>query len=132
MHNTIVGIGHLVADPTTQSTSTGKSICRMRMCISDTNSKNKCFIDIECWEKLGETCQQYLVKGRQIYFEGELSSSTWKDKEGVEKTKNFIRGNKIKFLSNGGGKKDESEPPNKSAPAPHSASSGDDDDEIPF
>ena len=131
MHNTIVGIGHLVADPTTQSTSTGKSICRMRMCISDTNSKNKCFIDIECWEKLGETCQQYLVKGRQIYFEGELSSSTWKDKENVEKTKNFIRGNKIKFLSNGGGKKDESEPPNKSAPAPQSASSGD-DDEIPF
>jgi single-strand DNA-binding protein len=131
MHNTIVGIGHLVADPTTQSTSTGKSICRMRMCISDTNSKNKCFIDIECWEKLGETCQQYLVKGRQIYFEGELSSSTWKDKEGVEKSKNFIRGNKIKFLSNGGGKKDESEPQNKSAPAPQSASSGDDDD-IPF
>jgi single-strand DNA-binding protein len=131
MHNTIVGIGHLVADPTTQSTSTGKSICRMRMCISDTNSKNKCFIDIECWEKLGETCQQYLVKGRQIYFEGELSSSTWKDKEGVEKSKNFIRGNKIKILSNGGGKKDESEPQNKSAPAPQSASSGDDDD-IPF
>ena len=131
MHNTIVGIGHLVADPTTQSTSTGKSICRMRMCSSDTNSKNKCFIDIECWEKLGETCQQYLVKGRQIYFEGELSSSTWKDKENVEKTKNFIRGNKIKFLSNGGGKKDESEPQNKSAPAPQSASSGDDDD-IPF
>lgn len=106
MHNTIVGIGHLVADPTSQSTSTGKSICRMRICISDTNSKNKCFIDLECWEKLGETCQQYLSKGRQIYFEGELSSSTWSDKEGVEKTKNFIRGSKVKFLSNGGGKKD--------------------------
>jgi len=99
MHNTIVGIGHLVADPTSQSTSTGKSICRMRICISDTNSKSKCFIDIECWEKLGETCQQYLSKGRQVYFEGELSSSTWKDKEGVEKTKNFIRGSKIKFLA---------------------------------
>jgi single-strand DNA-binding protein len=106
MHNTIVGIGHLVADPTSQSTSTGKSICRMRICISDTNSKNKCFIDLECWEKLGETCQQYLTKGRQIYFEGELASSTWKDKESVEKTKNFIRGSKVKFLSNGGAKKD--------------------------
>ena len=130
MHNTIVGLGHLVADPTSQSTSTGKSICRMRMCISDSNSKNKCFIDIECWEKLGETCQQYLTKGRQIYFEGELSSSTWKDKEGVEKTKNFIRGNKIKFLSNGSGKKDEDDKPAKSSSKPQVSDENDDD--IPF
>lgn len=129
MHNTIVGIGHLVADPTTQSTSTGKSICRMRMCISDSNSKNKCFIDLECWEKLGETCQQYLSKGRQIYFEGELSSSTWKDKEGVEKNKNFIRGTKIKFL-NSGGKRDDSDKPSQNAPAQQPAAS--DDDDIPF
>ena len=131
MHNTIVGIGHLVADPTTQSTSSGKSICRMRMCISDSNSKNKCFIDVECWEKLGETCQQYLVKGRQIYFEGELSSSAWKDKDGVEKTKNFIRGTKVKFLSTGGGKKDDGETPTKAAPK-QQAAAADDDDDIPF
>lgn len=131
MHNTIVGIGHLVADPTTQSTISGKSICRMRMCISDSNSKNKCFIDVECWEKLGETCQQYLTKGRQIYFEGELSSSTWKDKDGTEKSKNFIRGTKIKFLNTGGGKKDEGEKPNKAAPK-EQAAAADDDDTIPF
>jgi single-strand DNA-binding protein len=130
MHNTIVGIGHLVADPTTQSTSSGKSICRMRMCISDSNSKNKCFIDVECWEKLGETCQQYLVKGRQIYFEGELSSSTWKDKDGTEKSKNFIRGTKIKFLNTGGGKKDEAGKP--SAPAAKQDNFAADDDDIPF
>lgn len=130
MHNTIVGIGHLVADPTTQSTSSGKSICRMRMCISDSNSKNKCFIDVECWEKLGETCQQYLVKGRQIYFEGELSSSTWKDKDGTEKSKNFIRGTKIKFLNTGGGKKDEAGKP--SVPAAKQDNFAADDDDIPF
>jgi single-strand DNA-binding protein len=130
MHNTIVGIGHLVADPTTQSTSSGKSICRMRMCISDSNSKNKCFIDVECWEKLGETCQQYLVKGRQIYFEGELGSSTWKDKDGTEKSKNFIRGTKIKFLNTGGGKKDEAGKP--SAPAAKQDNFAADDDDIPF
>ena len=129
MHNTIVGIGHLVADPTSQSTSTGKSICRMRICISDTNSKNKCFIDLECWEKLGETCQQYLSKGRQIYFEGELSSSTWNDKEGVEKTKNFIRGSKVKFLSNGGARKDGENSPAKER---QKTDSDQDLDEIPF
>ena len=130
MHNTIVGIGHLVADPTSQSTSTGKSICRMRMCISDSNSKNKCFIDVECWEKLGETCQQYLVKGRQIYFEGELGSSTWKDKDGTEKSKNFIRGTKIKFLSNGGGKKDDNDKPTQAASKQQNSAESDDD--IPF
>lgn len=130
MHNTIVGIGHLVADPTTQSTSTGKSICRMRVCISDSNAKNKCFIDIECWEKLGETCQQYLVKGRQIYFEGELSCSSWKDKDGTEKTKNFIRGGRIKFLNSGGGKKD-NDSADKESPRQNTPSSVE-DDEVPF
>lgn len=133
MHNTIVAIGHLVADPTSQTTSNGKTICRMRMCISDSNSKNKCFIDVECWEKLAETCIKYLEKGREIYLEGELSSSSWTNKEGVAQTKNFIKADRVKFLRGGSkdGASDKGDATAK-AQAPSNNSSVSDDDDIPF
>jgi single-stranded DNA-binding protein len=63
-------------------------------------------------------------------LKAELSSSTWKDKDGTEKSKNFIRGTKIKFLNTGGGKKDEAGKP--SAPAAKQDNFAADDDDIPF
>jgi single-strand DNA-binding protein len=101
MHNTIVAIGHLTADPKSQQTGTGKSICRMRMCISDTNSKNKCFIDVESWEKTAEVCAKYLTKGREVFVEGELCTSSWEGKDGTQQSRNYIKASRVKFLSSG-------------------------------
>jgi single-strand DNA-binding protein len=134
MHNTIVALGHLVADPTTQHTQSGKAICRMRVCISDNSAKNKCFIDVEAWEKLAEVCQQYLVKGREVYIEGELSSSSW-EKDGQKQTKNFIRAKTVKFLKSGGAKGDSlpsEKGSNKPAAPTNLSSQADEDDDIPF
>jgi single-strand DNA-binding protein len=128
MHNTIVAIGHLTADPTSQQTSTGKTICRMRMCISDSNSKNKCFIDIECWEKTAEVCLKFLKKGREIFLEGELCTSSWQGKDGSQQHKNFIKASRVKFL--GSGRKDEGA--TQASPATASTVDQDPSDDIPF
>jgi len=129
MHNTIVAIGHLVADPTSNTTSSGKTICRMRVCISDSNSKNKCFIDTECWEKLADVCLKYLTKGREIYLEGELCTSSWQGKDGTTQSKNFIKANTVKFLRSGDKKSgDASTTPTQAA----AAESNGGDDDIPF
>jgi single-strand DNA-binding protein len=127
MYNTIIAIGHLVKDPETRVTNTGKSICTFRICISENNAKNKCFIDVETWEKTAEVCQKYLVKGREVMVEGELSMSTWTGKDGNAQSKNFIKGNKVKFLGGGGGQKTE-----KPAVAAAVAGSEDIDEDIPF
>jgi single-strand DNA-binding protein len=127
MYNTIIAIGHLVKDPETRTTSTGKSICTFRICISENQAKNKCFIDVETWEKTAEVCQKYLVKGREAMVEGELSTSSWTGSDGKAYSKNFIKGNKVKFL--GGGQKSEGSKPQ----AANSNDSSDDiDDDIPF
>jgi single-strand DNA-binding protein len=101
MHNTIVALGHLTADPTSQTTSTGKTICKMRMCISDSNAKNKCFIDVESWEKTAEVCLKFLKKGREVLVDGELCTSSWVGKDGTQQSKNFIRASRVKFMSSG-------------------------------
>lgn len=127
MHNTITAVGHLVADPTTRSTSTGKLICSMRVCISDSKAQNKCFIDVESWEKTADACSKYLKKGREVIVEGELCTSSWTGKDGGTQSKNYIKANRVKFL--GSGKKEN----NAEAPASNSpAADQENDDDVPF
>lgn len=127
MHNTITAVGHLVSDPTTRTTSTGKLICSMRVCISDSKAQNKCFIDVESWEKTADACSKYLKKGREVIVEGELCTSSWTGKDGGTQSKNYIKANRVKFL--GSGKKDSD---SSSAPANNSASDQDETDDVPF
>jgi single-strand DNA-binding protein len=119
MYNKIVAAGHLVKDPESKKLSNGASVCSMRVCISDTNAKTKCYIDVEAWDKTGENCQKYLKKGRDIIVDGELIAQSWKNKEGNEVTKNLIRAEKVKFLNSGGGKRRETLLPlKKKSPRP--------------
>jgi single-strand DNA-binding protein len=127
MYNTIISIGHLVKDPETRTTSTGKPICSFRMCISESYNKTKCFIDVETWEKTAEACQKYLTKGRETLVEGELCVSEWTNKEGKKQSKYFIKAAKVKFLSSG--QKDGDKASGDSAPQ---SSAPSDDDDIPF
>ena len=130
MYNTIIAIGHLVKDPETRTTTTGKSICTFRICISESQAKNKCFIDVETWEKTAEVCQKYLAKGREAMVEGELSTSSWTGKDGTAQSKNFIKANKVKFL--GGGQKSEASKPQAQSTVDPAYASDDSDEDIPF
>lgn len=99
MYNKIIGIGHVVKDPESRTTSTGKQVCTLRVCISDSQAKNKCFIDCECWDKLAEICVKFVKKGKEIMIEGELNMSSWTGKDGSTQTKPYIRADKVKFLN---------------------------------
>jgi single-strand DNA-binding protein len=121
MYNKIIGIGHLVKDPESRTTSTSKQVCTFRVCISDSQAKNKCFIDCECWDKLAEICAKFLKKGKEIMVEGELCMSSWTGKDGSTQTKPYIRADKVKFMNSSpkpetsGDERDESTPQDSSA-----------------
>lgn len=132
MYNTIIAVGHLVSDPQSRQTNTGKTIATMRICISEKQDKNPCFIDVEAWEKTAEVCVQYLAKGRQILVEGSLALSSWTDKEGKTQNKNFIRAKTVKFLGDGQ-KKDSATAPAASSQSRQAPVDNDEvDDDIPF
>lgn len=130
MYNTIIAAGYLVNDPITRNTNTGKTICTLRMCISESNAKNKCFIDVEAWEKTAEVCSKFLAKGREVLIEGELCLSSWQGSDGKTLSKNYIRANKVKFLGGGQKKSDEASSANSGSSSP--SSTNDVDDDIPF
>jgi single-strand DNA-binding protein len=53
------------------------------------------FFNIECWGKIAEFAQKYLVKGTKVHISGRLTTQTYTNKEGVEVTKMIISANTI-------------------------------------
>jgi single-strand DNA-binding protein len=43
------------------------------------------FHRIIAWDKLAESCNQYLKKGRKVYVEGRLQYRTYTGQDGIEK-----------------------------------------------
>src|SRR5205823_5551264 len=41
--------------------------------------------EVVAWGKLGETCAQYLTKGRSVFVEGSVRTRRYKDKEGISR-----------------------------------------------
>lgn len=124
MYNTLVTVCHLVSDPELRSTPSGKSVCTMRVCVSDKDARDKAFIDVELWEKSAEIAAQYLKKGREVLINGSLCMSSW-EKDGQKRSKHYIKAQGFKFLNTGGGKKEDGD--QDAAPANAGA-----DEDIPF
>lgn len=140
MFNTIITLAHLVKDPEIKQTQSGKSVCTMRICVSENQAKTKCFIDCEAWDKTAEACAKFLKKGREIMVEGELCMSSWTNKEGVTQSRHYIRANKVKFMNSPLKKDDGSGPAesqatyktNKKANVQVSEDSEENTEDIPF
>ena len=54
---------------------------------------------VVAWEKLAETCNQYVKKGLKVYVEGRLQTRTWDDKDGQKKSRTEVIANQVIFLS---------------------------------
>jgi single-strand DNA-binding protein len=55
------------------------------------------------WGKLAELCNQYLVKGRQVYVEGRLQTRQWQDKDNQTKYTTEVNAQTIQFLGGNAG-----------------------------
>jgi single-strand DNA-binding protein len=53
---------------------------------SDEKHEETEFHRIVAWDKLAETCHQFLRKGRKVYCEGRLSTRSYTDKDDVKRT----------------------------------------------
>jgi single-strand DNA-binding protein len=120
MYSKTVIVGNLARDP--ESRKAGESnVTRLVLAVNDPRQKDKVsYIDVEAWSKLGDICQQYLSKGRQVLAEGRLVQDTW-EKDGKKQSKLYVKADNVQFL---GGKGEKTE---GSAPAPAGT-----DEDIPF
>jgi single-strand DNA-binding protein len=57
------------------------------------------YIDVVAWERLAETCGEYLRHGRQVAVSGRLDYSEWSDAEGARHSRHEIVANGVDFLA---------------------------------
>jgi len=138
--NKVIIIGRLGNDPEVRSTPSGAAVAKFSVATSeewkDKNTGEKKerteWHRITAWGKLGEICGEYLAKGRQVYVEGRLQTSSYDDKDGVKRYSTEIVASDVQFLGSkesGGSRSGGGAPPRESiggqGPPPS-------DDDIPF
>ena len=108
--NKVILVGNLGRDPELRYTPGGQAVANFTMATTrnwtDKDGKKQERTEwhrIVAWGKLGETCGQYLSKGRQVYIEGRLETREWNDKDGHKRQTTEINALEIVFLGSGGG-----------------------------
>ncbi len=95
-----MAIGNLTNDPTVRQVSNENDVTVMNVAINNPlNKEDVLFIDVEAWNKVGENCAKYLSKGKRVFVEGRVKSSSWTNKEGNKAYKTFVVANNVQFLS---------------------------------
>ncbi len=105
--NHVILIGRLTRDAELKYTNSGLSICKFSLAINrrrkvdDAWTEEANFFDVTLFGRLGETLQQYMVKGKQIAVEGELRQNRW-EQDGQPRSKVEVVASNIQLLGGGG------------------------------
>lgn len=91
--NKVTLIGNLTRDPELRYTPTGAAVCTIglatnRSWTTDSGEKKEEteFHRVVAWNKLAELCSQLLSKGRKIYVEGRLRTTSWNAQDGSQRS----------------------------------------------
>ncbi|HSS78464.1 MAG TPA: single-stranded DNA-binding protein [Thermoanaerobaculia bacterium] len=146
MVNKVILIGNLGRDPEVRSTPSGQPNAKFTLATSrrwrDKNGQKQEQTEwhqIVVWGKQAEIAGQYLTKGKQIYLEGRIQTSSWDDKQtGEKKYRTEIICENFQMLGSRGGGDFESHGPSASTSASQGPSYDEggigepEDDDIPF
>lgn len=99
--NKAIMIGNVCHTPETATTPTGKTVCRFEIAVNKRRGgEDKTeYIRVSAWNKLGETCQQYLTKGRKVCAVGEIGARAYTSKDGTAKCQLELTADEVEFLS---------------------------------
>jgi single-strand DNA-binding protein len=90
--NKIIIIGNLGRDPEMRYTPSGSPVTNFTVAVSrryntrDGEAREETeWFRVSCWDRLAETANQYLQKGRQVYIEGRVKIHSWDDSQSGER-----------------------------------------------
>ena len=138
MVNKVILVGNLGRDPELRATPSGQQVASFSLATNrkwkdrDGNRQEKTeWHNIKCWGRQAEVAGQYLTKGRQIYVEGRLETSSWEDRQsGEKKYRTEIICENFQMLGQRGDSAGGSfQAPDSPAPGPPAET---EDDDIPF
>ena len=103
--NKVMLIGRLGQNPEIKYTPSGVAVSNFSIATNETwtdksgTKQNKTeWHRLVVWGKLGELCNKYLSKGRQVYVEGKIQTRDWQDKAGQTRYTTEIVVASVQFL----------------------------------
>jgi len=103
--NKIILIGNVGSDPEMRYTPSGKAVTSFSMATNrkyttsagESREETEWF-RVSVWGKQGESCNQFLSKGRQVYVEGRLHSRSWEGQDGQARFSLEVSADRVLFL----------------------------------
>jgi single-strand DNA-binding protein len=104
--NVVVLVGNLTRDPELRATTGGTSVCRLGLAVNERAKdpttgewgERPNYFDIDVFGGMGESCAQYLTKGRQVAVEGRLRWRSWETQEGQKRQAVSIMADNVQFI----------------------------------
>src|SRR5262245_51811163 len=139
--NKVILIGNLGKDPDVRTTPQGTPLARFSVATktvwkdsSGAKQERTEWHDVVAWDRLAQTCGEYLHKGKQVYIEGSLQTRSWDDPQsGQKRYRTEIKANNVVMLgSRSDSARAESSAPSSPREVSEVAESPAYDDDVPF
>ena len=100
--NCCIFIGRLTSTPELKTTQSGKSVTDFSIAVSRKaiGSEQADFIRCTAWDKVAEVITKYKRQGDMISVTGRLTTETYKDKNGNDRSKTYVLVNQVEFIGN--------------------------------
>jgi len=132
-------IGRLGKDPETRYLANGDAVTNFSLAVGWKTKEKEGVEWVRCtaFGKLADIAGQYLVKGKQCYVSGRMTTRKWQDKDGQDRYTTEITVDRLQLLGGGdrgGDREERSERPARQSPAQGAQRPNFDDmdDDIPF
>jgi single-strand DNA-binding protein len=105
--NKVMIIGNVGRDPEMRYTPGGAAVTSFSVAVSRrwTTPENEVrdeteWFNVVAWNKLAETCNQLITKGRKVYIEGRLQTRSWEGQDGQKKYRTEVIAGTMLLLDN--------------------------------
>ncbi len=103
--NKVMIIGNIGTDPEMRFTPNGNPVTTFRMASSrifttpeGERKQETEWFTVVTWNKLAESCNQFLTKGKRAYVEGRLRTRAWEGQDGQRRSRVEIVADRVLFL----------------------------------
>ena len=104
--NKVMIIGNVGRDPEMRYTPDGKANAKFSVAVSRvwTNQEGEKkeeteWFNVVAWDKLAETCGNYITKGQKVYVEGRLQTRTWEGQDGQKHKTTDLVAREVIFMT---------------------------------
>jgi len=103
--NKVMIIGNVGRDPEMRYTPSGAAVTSFSVAVSrrwttpDNQQRDETeWFNVVAWDKLAETCNQLITKGRKVYIEGRLQTRSWEGQDGQKRYRTEVVASQVTLL----------------------------------